>query len=55
MENKGPRILIIDDETQIRRFLRVALTDHGYKRTRKNDGMAAARGPVYSGRNRASN
>lgn len=30
MENKGPRILIIDDETQIRRFLRVALTSHGY-------------------------
>lgn len=30
MENKGPRILIIDDETQIRRFLRVALTEHGY-------------------------
>ncbi|HWQ41999.1 MAG TPA: response regulator [Desulfosporosinus sp.] len=30
MENKGPRILVIDDETQIRRFLRVALTSHGY-------------------------
>ncbi|MFZ3102502.1 MAG: response regulator [Desulfitobacteriaceae bacterium] len=30
MDNKGPRILIIDDETQIRRFLRVALTSHGY-------------------------
>jgi len=30
MENKGPRILIIDDEIQIRRFLRVALTSHGY-------------------------
>lgn len=30
MENKGPRILIIDDETQIRRFLRVTLTGHGY-------------------------
>ncbi len=30
MENNGPRILIIDDETQIRRFLRVALTSHGY-------------------------
>lgn len=30
MENKGQRILIIDDETQIRRFLRVALTSHGY-------------------------
>ncbi|TGE38197.1 response regulator [Desulfosporosinus fructosivorans] len=30
MENKGQRILIIDDDTQIRRFLRVALTSHGY-------------------------
>lgn len=30
MENKGPRILIVDDESQIRRFLRVALTGHGY-------------------------
>ena len=30
MENKGQRILIIDDDTQIRRFLRVTLTSHGY-------------------------
>jgi len=30
MENKGPRIVIIDDEIQIRRFLRIALTSHGY-------------------------
>jgi len=30
MAKKGPRILIIDDETQIRRFLRVTLTGHGY-------------------------
>ncbi len=30
METKGPRILIIDDEPQIRRFLRVSLTSHGY-------------------------
>jgi len=30
MENKGQRILIVDDDTQIRRFLRVALTSHGY-------------------------
>jgi len=30
MGNIGPRILIIDDETQIRRFLRVVLTGHGY-------------------------
>ena len=30
MGNKGPRILIIDDEQQIRRFLRVSLTSHGF-------------------------
>nr|WP_152671366.1 response regulator [Desulfosporosinus acididurans] len=30
MDTKGHRILIIDDETQIRRFLRVSLTSHGY-------------------------
>lgn len=30
MDKKGQRILIIDDETQIRRFLRVSLTSHGY-------------------------
>jgi two-component system KDP operon response regulator KdpE len=30
MENKGRKILIIDDEMSIRRFLRVALTSHGY-------------------------
>jgi two-component system, OmpR family, KDP operon response regulator KdpE len=31
MDRKGQRILIIDDETQIRRFLRVSLTSHGYE------------------------
>lgn len=30
MENKGPRILIIDDEEQMRRLLQVALNAHGY-------------------------
>jgi two-component system KDP operon response regulator KdpE len=30
MESIGHRILIIEDETQIRRFLRVTLTSHGY-------------------------
>lgn len=30
MDKKGQRILIIDDEIQIRRFLRVSLTSHGY-------------------------
>lgn len=31
MDKKGQRILVIDDETQIRRFLRVSLTSHGYE------------------------
>ncbi len=31
METEGARILIVDDETQIRRLLRVALTGHGYE------------------------
>lgn len=31
MENKGIRILVIDDETQIRKLLRVALSGHGYE------------------------
>ena len=31
MDMKGQRILIIDDETQIRRFLRVSLTSHSYE------------------------
>lgn len=30
MGNKGPRIIIIDDEAQIRRLLQVALKAHGY-------------------------
>lgn len=30
MDTKLPRILIIDDESQIRRFLRVTLISHGY-------------------------
>jgi len=31
MENTGPRILIIDDEPQIRRLLKVSLTAHSYE------------------------
>ena len=30
MDRKGQRVLIVDDETQIRKFLRVSLTSHGY-------------------------
>lgn len=31
MENKGARILIVDDEIQILKLLRITLTSHGYK------------------------
>lgn len=31
METKGARILVIDDEKQIRRLLKVALSGHGYE------------------------
>jgi len=31
MENKGARILVVDDEIQIRRLLKVTLTAHGYE------------------------
>lgn len=31
MESKGARILVIDDDSQIHKFLRVALTSHGYE------------------------
>jgi len=31
MESKGPRILVIDDDSQIQKFLRVALTGHGHE------------------------
>lgn len=30
MSDRGPRILIVDDEPQIRKFLRISLTAHGY-------------------------
>ena len=30
MSDTGPRVLIVDDEAEIRRFLHVSLTAHGY-------------------------
>ncbi|WP_083824080.1 response regulator [Desulfosporosinus sp. OT] len=40
MDKKGQRILIIDDETQIRRLLRVSLTSHGYEVREVGTGQA---------------
>jgi two-component system KDP operon response regulator KdpE len=37
-KDKGARILIIDDETQIRRLLRVALEGHGYQVSEADSG-----------------
>jgi two-component system, OmpR family, KDP operon response regulator KdpE len=31
MTSEGPKILVIEDEQEIRRFLRVSLTNHGYR------------------------
>lgn len=40
MDKKGQRVLIIDDETQIRRLLRVSLTSHGYEVREVGTGQA---------------
>lgn len=39
MENTGPRILIIDDEKQMRRLLQVALDAHGYDTSLVSNGQ----------------
>ena len=31
MTTEGPKILLIEDEQEIRRFLRVSLVGHGYR------------------------
>lgn len=49
MDRKGQRILIIDDETQIRRFLRVSLTSHGYDVKDVGTGQAGLDGVVSFG------
>jgi len=39
--NKSPRVLIVDDEPQIRRFLRVSLPPHGYECFEAEDAASA--------------
>ncbi|HUE64313.1 MAG TPA: response regulator transcription factor [Rhizomicrobium sp.] len=39
--NKSPRVLIVDDEPQIRRFLRVSLPPHGYECVEAEDAASA--------------
>ena len=41
MSDDGPRILIVDDEPQIRRFLRTALAAHGYRVDEADCGLEA--------------
>jgi two-component system KDP operon response regulator KdpE len=38
---KATRVLVVDDEPQIRRFLRAALTSHGYELSEADGGEAA--------------
>jgi two-component system, OmpR family, KDP operon response regulator KdpE len=38
MTSEGPKILLIEDEQEIRRFLRVSLTGHGYRLVESDTG-----------------
>lgn len=48
MSESGPRILVVDDEPAIRRFLRVSLSAHAYTVFEASTGQAAASGVVAS-------
>jgi two-component system KDP operon response regulator KdpE len=41
MSNSSPRVLVVDDEPPIRRFLRAALTAHGYEVFEAKNGQEA--------------
>jgi two-component system, OmpR family, KDP operon response regulator KdpE len=41
MTEKGPRVLVVDDEQAIRRFMQVALSSHGYAISVASSGMEA--------------
>ncbi|MGA2368351.1 MAG: response regulator [Dehalococcoidia bacterium] len=41
MDENGPRVMVVDDEQAIRRFLRVALTSQGYQVFEASSGMEA--------------
>lgn len=41
MAGKFPKILVVDDEPQIRRFLRIGLPPHGYELVEAGDGAEA--------------
>jgi len=41
MSDTGPRVLVVDDEPAIRRFLRVSLAAHGYTVLEADNGQAA--------------
>lgn len=46
MSESGPRILVVDDEPAIRRFLRTALAAHGYQVFEAGDGQAGLEGVI---------
>lgn len=48
MSAAGPRILVVDDEPAIRRFLRTALAAHGYQVFEAEDGQAALAAVIAS-------
>lgn len=45
---KGIRVLIVDDELPIRRFLRASLTAHGYQITEASNGSDALEGAMHT-------
>jgi two-component system KDP operon response regulator KdpE len=46
MSDTGPRVLVVDDEPAIRRFLRVSLSAHGYVVQEADGGEAAIAGVI---------
>jgi two-component system KDP operon response regulator KdpE len=46
MSDMGPRVLVVDDEPAIRRFLRVSLSAHGYVVQEADGGEAAIAGVI---------
>jgi two-component system KDP operon response regulator KdpE len=46
MSDMGPRVLVVDDEPAIRRFLRVSLSAHGYLVQEADGGEAAIAGVI---------
>ncbi len=48
MKGNGPRVLVVDDEKAIRRFLRVSLSTHGYDVYEASNGLEAQSAVIAS-------